>query len=230
MSVFDRSAILEENLKFDIKTTLNKDGKSHTCIVHNTRKEDIAEEVSLVFFVRNYGSSDKHRYWTAGPSFLNIPDKIFSTLSKVGLEIDKELDETSNVIRIENGIRYMAVKSKTNSNNTVIYWTIIDYKSPFMGLSSQFTIVNSTRSNNRYAIATSNVPGVKSFNRTWFCHTQKMAPVKDERVSISDSRWVTIIRNSYDALGYITYESLLELLIMGFEVKMGLISTDVASN
>lgn len=233
--MFNRDGIVEEHVKFVISEKKNR-GDSHTCIVHNDKEGDILYEATLTYFVKNYGTKEKPRYWTAGPSYVNLPDKVFDNLTKAGLKLDKRMldkdfdEQVANgtigkISATINGVDYNALQSKNNPSNTVVYWSIVDPDSPFMGLSSQFVITNSRRSNGRYVVASGNIPGVKSFNMVRFTRRELMAPVtqdanKRKQVDANQARWVNVISSRADALGYLTDTAITTLLLLATEAML----------
>lgn len=213
-----RDRIVDKHLKFDVRPP--KEGRI-TAMVHNAKPDDPAEDMHLTFIVRNYGTAEEPRLWTPGPAFLNMPNKVFEKVSAVGIELDKAIQagehtETvmggtiAKITRTEGGIRYNALQSRNNLDNTVVYWTVTDVASPFAGLTSQFTLVPSRNQEGaRHIVASGYVPGTKSFNRVDFCRSEKMTPVNG-----GSPRWVNIVNDEWDAIGYLTLVSIREALVL----------------
>lgn len=231
-----RDDIIDKYLVFDVRTKLTKSG-AYTALVHNER-DDGLKDLQLTFLMKNYGTPESPRFWAPRPSFLNIPIPVFDkVLASTGRELDQfvlqgKFTDTvaggsiGRVFFEHQGISYKAIQSSGNPSNTVIYWQIIDTSSPFIGLSSQFTIVPSRdKAGGRHVVASGDVPGVKSFNRVKFFSTDKMAPVQSdnsghESTNLSAARWVSIVNNKFDAMGYITQQSIIEAIASILQTKL----------
>ncbi len=233
----NRDHVVDKHLVFDVRTKPTARG-AYTALVHNEREDDPLKDVQLTFLMKNYGTTEAPRFWTPSPSFLNVPIPVFNNvLVSTGRELDQFIlqgkftdtvagGKLGRVIYTGQDIAFKAIQSSNNPANTVVYWQVVDTTSPFVGLSSQFTIVPSTKkAGERHVVASGDVPGVKSFNRVKFFGTDLMTPVHTGQhgartANAHEARWVSYMNNKFDAMGYLTQASIIEAITSILQAKL----------
>ena len=224
--------IILEHCLFEVKEKPTKNG-SYTCIVYNEKPGDVLQGAALTFFLRNYGTDEAPRYWCPRPAFLNVSQDLLTAIIREAKNLDKMIINGEQDTMVAGGrlrkvsseipqVSLNAIQSSNNMDNTVIYWTVTNVKSPFCGLTSQFVIINSKKDPQlRYPLITGKLPGTASFNRIHFCGLERMSPVRGsgdkQSVNIKDARWVSAVNNPYEAIGYLVQHSMVKAISEIFE-------------
>ena len=188
---------------------------NYVSIVKNKKPGDMLEGASIVFLARDYGTEEESRFFSPGPSFLNIPEDKFEAIKEMALKVDEKISDKE--VYLDDEIYMIAVKSKNNPDNTVVHWSVMSEDSPFVGLKSMFTIADSKKKEGqRYVIAERGYNNL-TFNRAFFYRSERMAPTNlksdgRETALPSKARWVNIVIDRTDAIGFLVQSEMIKMI------------------